>query len=184
MSAHTVKFDTIPEAVTVPTGTLLSEAAMQAGVEITQPCGGQGRCGRCALQVVEGTVRRRSTLRLSQEDIDKGFALACRSVVEGDISVVVPPQEKIERLLTSDRTVAEVSVPAGYNFRLDQPIQRVRVSMTPPDMSDQTDDLSRFKTALRQQTGIEDIRVSLVQLQKIAEIFRQEDWRVTAILDA
>jgi len=184
MSAHTVKFDTLSQAVQVPTGTLLSEAAMQAGVEITQPCGGQGRCGRCALQVVEGTVRRRSTLRLSQEDIDKGFALACQSVVEGDISVVVPPQEKIERLLTSDRTVAEVSVPAGYNFRLDQPIQRVRVSMTPPDMSDQTDDLSRFKTALRQQAGIEDIRVSLVQLQKIAEIFRQEDWRVTAILDA
>jgi uncharacterized 2Fe-2S/4Fe-4S cluster protein (DUF4445 family) len=169
--------------VRVPTGTLLSEAAREAGVEILQPCGGQGRCGRCALQVVEGDVRRRSTLRLSTEDVQKGFALACQSVIEGDISVVVPPQEKIERLLTTDRTVAEITVPAGYRHPSDQAIQRVRVSMTPPDMSDQTDDWSRLKTALRQQTDYEDVQISLAQMRQIGAILREGDWHVTAILD-
>ncbi|HZD56762.1 MAG TPA: ASKHA domain-containing protein [Anaerolineales bacterium] len=183
MAEHIVRFEAVAEPVRVPTGTLLSEAAVLAGVDIIQPCGGQGRCGRCALQVTEGSVRRRSTVRLSAEDIENGYALACQSVVEGDIRVAVPPQEKIERLLTSDRTVAEVTVPHGYNPRIDQAIQRVKVTLTPPDMSDQTDDWSRLKSALCKQVNAEDIQVSLNQLQSIGQILRQGNWQATAILD-
>jgi len=184
MAEHLVKFDTVSEPISVQTGILLSEAAHLAGVELLQPCGGQGRCGRCALQVTSGTVRRRSTLRLSQEDIASGYALACQSVIEGDISVSVPPQEKIERLLTSDRTVAEVTVPVGYNFQLDQDIQRHILSMSPPDMSDQTDDWSRLQTAIRQQTSIENPQIPLSLLKRIANVLRQGDWKVTAIFDS
>src|SRR5262245_16335457 len=101
--------------VHAPTGTLLTEAARSAGIEITQPCGGQGRCGRCAVHITKGEVRRRSTLRLSAADVAAKYALACQSVVEGDVSVSVPPQEKIERRLTTDRVVAEVEVPSGYD---------------------------------------------------------------------
>src|SRR5512139_632527 len=115
MADHLVTFDVASEPVKVPTGTLLSEAARLAGVEIGQPCGGQGRCGRCAVQITSGSVRRRSTLRLAEEDIEQGFALACQSIVEGDITVSLPPQEKVERLLTTDRTVADISAPPGYN---------------------------------------------------------------------
>src|SRR3990172_2262133 len=140
MAEHTVLFDCAEQPVRVPTGTLLAEAAHLAGVEIAQPCGGQGRCGRCAMQVTSGAVRRRSTIRLSDEDLGLGFALACQTVIEGDLTVAVPPQEKIERLLTSDRTVGEVAVPPGYDIRLDQTIQAVSLSLDPPDMSDQTDD--------------------------------------------
>ena len=108
MAEHTVKFDVASESVLVPTGTLLSEAAAKAGVNIQQPCGGQGRCGRCTVQVTGGAVRRRSTLRLSSEDVAAGYALACQSVVEEDVSVVVPAQETIERRLTTDRTAIEI----------------------------------------------------------------------------
>ena len=139
--------------VHVPTGTLLTEAAHASGVEIVQPCGGQGRCGRCAVHITKGEVRRRSTLRLTAEDVAAGYTLACQSVVEGDVSVTVPPQEKIERRLTTDRVVAEVEVPIGYDARSMQTIQRVSLSLTPPSMDDQTDDWSRLVTALRQQTG-------------------------------
>src|SRR5512144_696238 len=121
----------------VPTGTLLTEAAHVSGVEIAQPCGGQGRCGRCAVRITNGEVRRRSTLRLSAEDVAAGYALACQSVVEGDVSVTVPPQEKIERRLTTDRVVAEVEVPSGYDARSMQSIQCVSLPITPPSMDDQ-----------------------------------------------
>ena len=183
MALHTVFFDTASVSVQVKTGTLLSEAAQRAGLDLNQPCGGQGRCGRCALLITEGTVRRRSTIRLSEEDLDKGYALACQSVVEGDIQVAVPPQEKIERLLTSDRTVAEITVPHGYDASLDQVIQAVPLSLNPPDMSDQTDDWTRLTTGLRQQAGIEHVQVSLGLLQRIGQILRAGNWDVTAILD-
>ena len=183
MAEHTVTFDVLSEPVQVKTGTLLSEAAQLAGIDLNQPCGGQGRCGRCALQVTEGSVRRRSTIRLSDEDLAQGYALACQSVVEGDIHITVPPQEKIERLLTSDRTVAEITVPPGYDFSLDQFIQAVPISLTPPDMSDQTDDWSRLSIGLRQQAGIDQVQVSLGLLQRLGEILRAGEWDVTAILD-
>jgi len=184
MSEHTVTFDIANKPVRVSTGTLLSEAARLAGVDIGQPCGGQGRCGRCAVQVTKGDVRRRSSLRLSTEDVSNGFALACQSVVEGDISVTVPPQEKIERRLTTDRTAIEVSVPPDYDPLYAQTVRRISLRLSPPRMDDQRDDWGRLKTALRQKAGIENIGISLNLLQHIGTVLRDNSWQVTAITDA
>lgn len=177
-------FDIVKPPVRVPTGTLLSEAARLAGVDIGQPCGGQGRCGRCAVQVTQGEVRRRSSLRLSPEDVAQGFALACQSVVEGDIFVVVPPQEKIERRLTTDRTAIEVTVPADYDPVYAQTVRRISLRLSPPRMDDQTDDWGRLKTALRQKAGIEDPSISLDLLQKLGDVLRKNDWQVTVVTDS
>jgi uncharacterized 2Fe-2S/4Fe-4S cluster protein (DUF4445 family) len=181
---HTVTFthDDKQAAVTVPTNTLLADAAQLAGIEISQPCGGQGRCGRCAVQVTTGQVRRRSTLRLSDADIADGYALACQTVVEGDAAVFVPPQEKIERRLTTDRVVGEVTVPADYDYQAAQTVRRVHLTLTPPSMDDQTDDWSRLQIALRRQHRLEKVDISLPLLQRIGGILREGEWEVTAIL--
>lgn len=183
MAEHTVNFDVATEAVHVPTGTLLSEAARLAKVEIGQPCGGQGRCGRCVIQITSGDVRRRSSLRLSQPDIALGYALACQSVVEQDVTITVPPQEKIERRLTTDRTVAEVEVPVEYDPHYAQTVRRAQLTLVPPRLDDQTDDWSRLKTALRQQAGLTQVEISLSQLQTLSATLRESDWEVTAIID-
>jgi uncharacterized 2Fe-2S/4Fe-4S cluster protein (DUF4445 family) len=184
MTEHTVTFDVAKKPVRVPTGTLLSEAARLAGVDIGQPCGGQGRCGRCAVQVTNGDVRRRSSLRLSVEDVAQGFALACQSVIEGDVSIIVPPQEKIERRLTTDRTAIEVSVPTDYDPFYAQTVRRTSLQLSPPRLDDQTDDWSRLKTALRQKAQIENISISLNLLQTLGSKLRENNWQITAITDA
>ncbi|MEN8172598.1 MAG: 2Fe-2S iron-sulfur cluster-binding protein, partial [Chloroflexota bacterium] len=183
MAEHIVLFDVASEPVSVPTGSLISEAAEKAGVEINQPCGGQGRCGRCAVQVTEGDVRRRSTLRLSDEDVKSGYALACQSVIEGDVKITVPPQEKIQRRLTTDRTVGKVSIPDGYDPQQGQTVRRINVTLSPPSMDDQSDDWSRLQTALRKQSGVTQLRASLECMRKIGPILRKGDWKATAILN-
>ncbi len=183
MAEHTVLFDGADAPVKVPTGTLLADAARLAGVEISQPCGGQGRCGRCAVKVTSGSVRRRSSLRLSPDDVALGYALACQTVVEGNVAVEVPPQERIERHLTMDRVAAEVRVPAGYSYAQHQSIQRYSVRLRPPSMDDQTDDWSRLQTALRQASGRSDFSVSLPLLRRLGEVLRAGDWQATAVLD-
>lgn len=182
---HTLTFtgENISATVKVPTNTLLADAAHLAGIEIGQPCGGQGRCGRCAVQVLEGSVRRRSTLRLSTEAIEQGFALACQTVVEGDVAIFIPPQEKIERKLTTDRVVAEVTVPEGYEYLNDQTVHRVHLELTPPSMDDQTDDWSRLQTAFRLQQRFEHVTCSLSLLQRMGDILRAGEWNVTAVVD-
>jgi len=99
MAMCKVRFLPFDREVEVPAGTLIGDAAQQAGIDVQMPCGGQGRCGRCAVIVEEGMVRRRSTQRLSPEDVAAGYALACQAIVEGDTVVLIPPQERIERRL-------------------------------------------------------------------------------------
>lgn len=169
--------------VRVPSGTTLSEAAFQAGVELNIPCGGQGRCGRCAVVVEDGAVRRRSTLRLSAADVESGYALACQTLVEGDVQVAVPPQEKIERLLETDKTAAKITVPFAYDHRLHQTVQRVCLHIDPPTLADNTDDMSRLRRALSKETDITDVRADLPVLRRLADALRTDEWRVTAVIE-
>lgn len=180
---YRVTFEGTGRIVSVPSGTLLTDAARLAGLEIGQPCGGQGRCGRCAVKALDGSIRARSTMRLAPEDVAAGFVLACQAVIEGDATVYIPPQEKLERRLTTDRTVTEVAVPAGYHHLERQPIRRVHLTLTPPTLDDQTDDCSRFMTALRQQTGFDEISLPLPLLRKLSKVLRSGEWAVTTILD-
>jgi uncharacterized 2Fe-2S/4Fe-4S cluster protein (DUF4445 family) len=182
MTDLTVSFDT-GQTIQVPNGTLLSEAARLAGIEVNQPCGGQGRCGRCLLQVEQGKVRRRSTMRLSPASLAQGYVLACQTSIEGDCRVAIPAQEKIERRLTTDRTVAEIHPPASYDYRFSQTVRRYYASMEPPDLSDQTDDWGRLKTALRQKYGLVTLDTSLSILQRLGSVLREGDWQVTVTLD-
>ncbi|MCJ7734008.1 MAG: ASKHA domain-containing protein [Anaerolineales bacterium] len=181
-TTYTVKFDIAPEAVEVPAGTMLTTAAEIAGLEINQPCGGQGRCGQCAVQVTSGNVRRRSTMRLSAEDVKNGYALSCQTVIEGDLTVVVPPQDKIQQHLTTGQSAADVSVPAGYDHHRDQTIHRIPLTLKPPTMEDQTSDWARLQTALLQETGLEKISISMAELQKLPAVLRESEWKITPVI--
>ncbi len=152
-----------------------------AGFDLNQPCGGQGRCGRCAVIVddpatrdassARSAVRRRSTIRLDPEDVAAGYALACQTVVEGDAWVTVPPQEAIERRLTTQKTAAKVEVPFDYDARRHQPIQRYFLRLDPPDLADQTDDWARVTRALA-AVGVSRPQAALNVLRCMPDVLR------------
>lgn len=184
MSEYTVKFDLADQPIQVPEGTTLSDAAGKLGIEIVQPCGGQGRCGRCAVKVESGKVRRRSTLRLSANDLAQGYALACQTVVEGDCTITVPPQEQVKRHLTTDHQVAEIEVPEDYQPGRDQTIRRVALTLDPPTMEDQTDDWSRLEVGLRAEVHFGRLEADLDVIRKLGPALREGEWEVTAVLRA
>lgn len=183
MASYKVTFNHQAEPVVVKSGTLITEAAKLAGIEINQPCGGQGRCGRCVVQVTEGKVRQRSALRLSAEDVDLGYCLACQSVIEGDITVIVPEQEKIERRLVTDRTAIEVEPLPGYSPEYHQSLKRYFLEFSEPNYEDQTDDLSRLQKQLRVELGFDQVEIPVTLVKKISSAFREGNWQVTAYLD-
>ena len=92
MSDYRVTFEYV-DPVLVPSGALLTEAAVRAGVQIAQPCGGQGRCGRCAVRVQNGGVRRRSEnrtvlprLRAASDTTSSGRSWPGRNVMQESVS--------------------------------------------------------------------------------------------------
>jgi uncharacterized 2Fe-2S/4Fe-4S cluster protein (DUF4445 family) len=183
MAEHQVSFEGISQSSQVTTGTLVVEAAQGLGLTINQPCGGQGRCGRCVVRVLDGSVRQRSTLRLSQESIADGYVLACQAVIEGNVRIEIPPQEKFERHLTTDRMAIEIQMPTDYDYHQSQTVQRIPLRLSPPSMDDQTDDWSRLLRTLRQHNGYESVTISLEQLRSLGGILRQSNWQITLVLD-
>lgn len=183
--------------------------AGKAGLDLNMPCGGQGRCGRCAVIVQDGAgIRRRSTVRLTTEDLAAGYALACQTVIEGDAVVTIPPQEKIERRLVTDKTAAKVTLPFIYDPVRDQPMRLFPVTLDPPSMADQTDDWSRLKRALvgarlpllarwdsnsddwlRLKNAVDatleinDLIADLPTLSRLGPVLRENNWTTTAVVE-
>ena len=153
-----------------------------AGLDLGQPCGGQGRCGRCAVIVESGNVRRRSTVRLAAKDIEAGYALACQSVIEGDAEVLVPEQEKIERRLITDKTAHKVALPFPYDPDRDQTVRAFSLALGPPTIEDALDDVARLERGLAQY-GLRNLDVPLPMLKKIGTLLRESHWQVTAIVE-
>ena len=182
MTMYRVQFLPSNQETQVPGGTLISDAAQQAGVDLQIPCGGQGRCGRCAVVVQDGAVRRRTTRRLSPEDVAAGYALACQTTVEGDVVVRIPPQERIERRLKEGKRAAKVTLPFPYDLH-DQPLRKYAVTLDPPSLQDQTDDWSRLQRELARRYDLRGVQASLPVLRKLGQALREGDWSVTVVVE-
>jgi uncharacterized 2Fe-2S/4Fe-4S cluster protein (DUF4445 family) len=170
------------KTIEVPTGTLLAEAIDTAALDLSQPCGGQGRCGRCAVLVEEGNIRRRSTIRLSADDISSGWALACQSVIEGDVRVTIPEQERIERRLVTEHTARAIELPFEYLPEEMQTVQALHVPLDSPTIDDNKDDLTRLRKAL-QDLGYAHVEIPLSLLQRLGDVLRESDWSPYLLLE-
>jgi uncharacterized 2Fe-2S/4Fe-4S cluster protein (DUF4445 family) len=168
--------------IEVPTGTLISEAIQLSKLDIAQPCGGQGRCGRCAVLVESGDVRRRSTIRLTNSDLKAGWALACQAVIEGDATITIPEQERIERRLVTEHTARKVEVPFDYDPTRLQTIVSLHLDLSRPSINDNLDDLGRLQKALEDE-GIGKLHVPLSLLRTLGPILRASDWSVNVLVE-
>jgi uncharacterized 2Fe-2S/4Fe-4S cluster protein (DUF4445 family) len=179
-----VVFKPSGQVVEVEVGTLLSDAAVEAGVTLNLPCGGQGRCGRCRVQVEHGAVSHRSGVRLSSAELAQGWALGCQAVIKGDAVVLVPEQEKVElEFITKTVGAERVALAAEFTGERDPSVQRVYLSIEPPSLDDQTTDWDRLARELSLQHDIHNVSANLPMLRDLARGLREAEWNVTAMLD-
>ncbi|AOY76629.1 2Fe-2S iron-sulfur cluster-binding protein [Clostridium formicaceticum] len=88
-----VNFKKSDKIVEVFSGRSLLSIARESNVFIPSPCGGNARCGGCRVKILEGNdledISAEEYLRLKDEEIEKGFRLACSYIVKEDIEVEV-----------------------------------------------------------------------------------------------
>ena len=165
-------------------GTLIQEAAAKAGVPLSLPCGGQGRCGRCKVVVEAGEVRRRATSRLTDTELEQGYALACQTQVLSDVTIFVPPLEEVLRPPPSTREAAKVITPPIECDWTSRPlVRRYFLDIPPPTLADNTTDFERLKRELARHYGIRGLVAELPTLRKLAQVLREADWKVTVTLE-
>ena len=77
-----------PDAlVSAVAGENLLKVARRAGIAVNAPCSGNGSCGKCLVQLVEGHLDSPKSFYISDEDYAEGWRLACLSRVAGDATV-------------------------------------------------------------------------------------------------
>jgi len=170
--------------VDVTAGSLLHEVLERGGVRLALPCGGQGRCGRCLVVIKEGKVRRRSAARLTDEEVQRGYALACQTVVLGDVTVWVPPEtEELERPESASRPAKAAPDVLLCDHDAFPWVARYELEITPPSLSDNTPDLERVQRELARQHDLRDVAPTAALLRELPTVVRDAGWCVTAVVD-
>ena len=108
----TVLRDGRETVVSAQTGETILEALARAGIAVSAPCGGLGRCRKCAV---------RATGALACEDgarLDEQTVLACRTRLDGDARVCLS-ESKAEILQTGISTGNETDGEAGLGVSVD-----------------------------------------------------------------
>ncbi len=171
---HRVTFEPEGRSVFVLSGTKLVEAAGRAGLILNQPCGGEGTCGKCRVEVLADAPPPTAADRrhLSEEELESGWRLACQLSVEGDIVVSVPQQTRFfEQLVLTEGE--------GCKYPFEPNVRKTHMEVPPPSVEDQRSDLDRVKDAI----GDRMLKADLSLIRALPGILRDGADGVTVVLE-
>lgn len=80
-------------------GERMMDVLARAGIAISAPCGGHGRCGKCMVRLLRGSV-------IGDTPNAEGFIHACRATLVDDVVVELPNGVTADNGLTTDGTAS------------------------------------------------------------------------------
>ena len=172
--------------IEVNQGTTALEALERAGINIDTPCGGKGICGKCKILINTGitTATPIEEELLSEEEIKKGFRLACQAKLFKDTIIEVPSEIRLDfKGVFSSNLKGDIHR-IKKNFALDSNLKKVFLGLEKPSLDDQRSDWERIKDglSLKKIENISNLKISLPILKKIPLLIRKADFRVTVTI--
>ncbi len=168
-----VVFEPSGRSVYVLPGTVLLEAAAEAGFIIQTPCGGSGTCGKCHVRVTAGDCPAGEVdmAALGAQKVADGYRLACQARVgTSNVTIEIPDRSLLQsqqKILTSD---------GGGTLDILPRVRKQYVELTPPSQDDPTSDIERLQAAV----GRFSVHVSA--LRALPTTIRKADFKVTAVI--
>ena len=171
----------------VPHGTTVLQAARDLGVDLDSVCGGRAICGRCQVQLSEGSFPKHgiesradslSAFGGNEIEFDKteglaaGRRLGCSAKLVADAVIDVPPESQVHRQVVRKRTeVHDLSV---------NPLVRLHVvEVSEPNMHEPVSDLRRLIEELEFEWGLTDVECDPHVLKNLQPAMRKGNWQVT-----
>jgi uncharacterized 2Fe-2S/4Fe-4S cluster protein (DUF4445 family) len=167
-----IEFQPLGRHVEGQEGQDILEIARQAGVGIASLCGGQGVCGACRVQILEGDVSSLTSLEreaFSPSELAAGYRLACLTRPRGNLKVHIPPRS----LTTEQRLQIEGQLRLAD---IAPAVRGVHVQLPQPTLTDLRADVTRLAEVLRQKAGVDGLRVDPALLRQLPDQLRQEAW--------
>ncbi len=169
----TVKFQPDGQKITISKGQTILEAAIHANVFINSVCGGEGKCGKCKVQVTAGEFQTVTTELLDNSECDDDYVLACLTTPKSDLEVYIP---KVTRAAVCQILETMPSIKVEH---LDPGVTKYFVKLSAPTLQDNRSDLSRLKTALATAFQLSSLEISLELLRELSAVLRASNWEVT-----
>jgi uncharacterized 2Fe-2S/4Fe-4S cluster protein (DUF4445 family) len=178
-----IVFKPSTKTIEVPSGTLLLDAAHQAGIEIDAPCGEKGSCGKCIVRIESGNVDTDSLGILPETAVKEGYVLACRThVLDSLLTVEVPElvgymggkfveDEDAEWLIHSELLPKQKQI--------DPLVQKIYCTVPIPQLEDGLSDLDRLTRCIQKGSEKKEIDAPLSIVQSLADALRAKDGKVT-----
>jgi len=168
----TIVFEPTGRRVEVEAGATLLEVCWQHGIPIESLCGGNGACGKCAVQVVDGDVPITDEQRahFSDEQLARGWRLACQTRVEHDVRVTVP----VPASAFAGRIMTSGEAPA---VELKRAVRKHLIKLDPATADEPTSDADRVRQGIPDGAGL---RFRPSALRKLPEALRVGKHTVTA----
>ena len=177
---RTVTFLPSYRKIDVVRGSTILDAAQRAGLNINVVCGGQGKCGKCVVYVQSGKTefdRQKYSRFFSEDELTKGACLACETLVQGDLQVLVPESTLIQeqKILVAGRDT---------EIEFHPSVRKYYVELHPPTLTDPSPDLTRLLWGIQKRGGpvAEKIYVPLEVMREIPTLLRHSDWKVTGTI--
>jgi len=163
----------LPDNIKIKTAdkiTLL-KAAQKAMVTIQSECGGKGICGKCKVKVLDKNFPVSASDRnfFNTDEIEKGWRLACKSLVKRNLKVEIPSYGSLKdmRILLRGKRKKLELLPG---------IKKLYLKLTPPSL--QTPD--SFSSTVKKNFNVN--KIDLNTLQKIPEILIDSNFEITGII--
>jgi len=156
-------------------GVNLREALIEAGMPLDSPCGGQGTCLKCKVQL-SGISQKFTGLereKLSAEELGNGWHLACQVTVEAPGEVRLPEVEV-------SRAKAGFGL-LGEEIPLQPNVRRRHFELSRPTINDQRADWNRLAEHLETSEPV-PVRAELSLLQEISARLREWNFAGEAVL--
>ena len=168
-----VTFQPNGRSVYVLPDTMVLEAAGRAGLTLDTPCGGQGTCGKCRVQVLGGLCApgRRDTEIFSKEELDEGWRLACQTGICGECVIRVP-----ESSLFASQHQILAEAQGKEAEEIHPAVRKIYVELPQPTLVEDTADLERLQSALGR------LKADLQLLRKLPRLLRDGGFKGTAVL--
>ncbi len=169
-------------------GDNLLELARRSNVAIDAPCSGNGSCGKCRVQLLEGALDSIKSRHISDEEWEAGWRLSCNCKVVGDCIVLVPD---IASAYRSRMKTADLSSPkeiaifeecqdalkeSGISF--ENRFRCFDVAMTVPTLDDTMPDVERLQWAVQEAAGVSQVKVPFPVMVKLASTLRAHDFHI------
>jgi uncharacterized 2Fe-2S/4Fe-4S cluster protein (DUF4445 family) len=128
--------------------------------------------------------------KLSEEDQEKGYRLACQAIVKSNLVVRIPVESTIDagvlKMQAAPRRTAHIR---EMNFEelkekglFIAPVEKKYLELPAPTIQDNLPDITRLISYLQLEHDEHRLDVTLAMIRKISPVIREDDFKVTATL--